>query len=587
MLETTLEKDSRLWLVLLCVGAYLLVFLAPVDTSFSDPWGTLLTSQALIETGSIRLDPYVEDERYLYDPIEPYSNGHSYNLFPLGAPLLALPAVWLAQLRGENMLYLEDNRALQNTLSSLSVVLCTLLVFALCRRLLEFPQAFAVTVVFVFGSSLVSTLGTALWSSNPALVASLAAVLVLLVCDQRGSIDFKTEALLGLLVFIAYLCRPTMALLTPLCIVFCVIRWRRIPLGLIASVGVCLGCFVAFSWREYGLLLPPYYQPSRLGSSHFGAALFGNLFSPSRGIFVFSPYLLLTVVGVVVWRRQIFAQGLAILCVVWIGLHWLTISSFSHWWGGWSFGNRLFADALPAAFLLTLLVMRAARESVGLRSRRLMSVAFGILGVFSIFVHSHQGLYNPYTQIWSRGVDANESRIFDWRFPQFLASAKMLGSHERDHKLLEMSPYSLGEQILPSSGTVVFEGFSPAEGDGEWRWSNDVRARVLFKVESTLPRNQDLVLNVEAGTYSQQNIALRLNGTRLGVIHSETHWEPSTYGFVVPAAALESAREPLPGTLIYELDFEMPGAVSVGESIEQRRLALCLRGFSLENVGAD
>ena len=39
----------------LCVCAFLLTYLASVDASFSDPWGTLLTTQAILEHGTIRL----------------------------------------------------------------------------------------------------------------------------------------------------------------------------------------------------------------------------------------------------------------------------------------------------------------------------------------------------------------------------------------------------------------------------------------------------------------------------------------------------------------------------------------------------
>lgn len=458
-LENHLRQHVPLWLLVLCAAAFVLTHRAPVDASFSDPLDTLLTSQALVEHGTIQLDHYVLDERYLYNPIQPAANGHSYSYFPLGASVVAVPAVWLARLRGEDMIYAADNRALQNVLSSWTVVVCTLLIFALCRFYLPMTWAFGVTGAFVFGTSVASTLGTAYWSANAALVLGLALVLLLAMSDRRG-VGPRTEALLGALLFLAYLCRPTMALLVPATGLYLVVRWRRLPV-VFATTLACLGAlFVAFSWREFGLVLPPYYQPSRLGSTQFWPALYGQLLSPSRGVLVATPYFVLTLVGFAVCWRTLLRDRLVAFCATWLLLHWLAISSFPHWWGGWSFGNRLFTDALPAAFLLTVLVARTARETL---PGRALSVAVTVslaLGAVSVFIHSHQGLYNPYTMMWNDGIDSDEARVFDWHFPQFLATAITLQRHAREHALLAMDPYVLGTEILPTTDTVVRGGAS-------------------------------------------------------------------------------------------------------------------------------
>ena len=575
-LNDSLSRHTQLWLLVLCIGAFLLTYLAPVDASFSDPWGTLLTAQAIVEHGTIQLDRYTGDKRYLYEPIEPAANGHYYNYFPLGSSVFALPAVWLARLRGENMLYMEDNRALQNALSSLTVVACTLLIFALCRQYLSTALSLGATVAFVFGTSVVSTLGSAYWSSNSTLVLGLACVLVLVIADRTDA-GRGTEAGLGAMAFSAYFCRPTMALLVLVLGVYMAVRWRRIPIGFGATIAGLFGLFVAFSWNEYGLLLPPYYQPSRLGHSHFWPALWGHLISPSRGLFVATPYFLLTVAGLLIWWRRLLRQRLVAFCLAWLGLHWLAISSFHHWWGGWSFGNRLFADALPAAFLLTLLVARTATQQLAPLARGIAAAAFLLCGAFAIFVHAHQGLYNPYTVMWSNGIDRNEARVFDWQHPQFLAGPAMLGLHERDHVLLAMAPYTLGEAILPGSDSAIFEGWSIPEGGGAWRWSNGYSPSILFKVEEPLPDATEMTLALEMGTYDKQLVHVAFNGAAVGTIRSEQNWEPSTYEITIPAEVLARSRRPLPGGRILRLDLEVPGAQLVGEGSAQRRLGICLR----------
>ncbi|MCP3959827.1 MAG: hypothetical protein GY719_18420 [bacterium] len=571
------------WLMALCAVAFILTYRAPVDASLSDPWGTLLTAQAIVEDGTIRLDRYVRDERYLYDPIEPADNGHSYDYFPLGTSLAAVPAVALARLRGENMIYPEDNRELQNVLSSITVVVCALLVFAICRRFLPAAASLAWTAAFVFGSTMASTLGSALWSSNLALVLGLGCVLVLVSSERRG-IDWRVELALGALLFAAYLCRPTMVWLFVVTAFYLAFRNRRFPLTLTLTVATLFGLFVVLSSREYGQLLPPYYQPSRLGESRFWVALAGNVLSPSRGVLIGSPFLLLTLTGVLVWLRRLAREKLVWLGAGWIVLHWLTISGFHHWWGGWSFGNRLFTEALPAFLLLSVLVARTAREALPGRARRLAGAAFLATAAFAAFVHSHQGLYNVYSILWCEGIDRDESRIFDWRHPQFLASADSLGVHEREHELLARPPYRLGEPILPTSESAIFEGFSLPEGGGAWRWSSSRDPSILFKVDEPLPVAEAYVLVIEAGTYQPQQIQVSLNGTHLGVLSSDRNWDPAVYRFAVAPETLKRARRSRQPARIFEFDLEIPGAVLVGDDEGSRRwLGLCLRRLELSS----
>ncbi len=583
-LDAHLARYGQSWLVTLCVCAFLLTYLASVDASLSDPWGTLLTAQAILEHGTIRLDAYAADVRWIYEPVPPAENGHVYNYFPLGTSLFALPAVALARLRGEDMIYPHDNQALQNVLSSLTVVAAALLIWGLCRRFLPRPAAFMVTAAFVFGSQVASTLGTALWSSNLALVLGLGCLLVL--CRLSGDPDRRAELLLGVLVFLAYLCRPTMALLFPLFAAWLFFAGplgsgrRRVSATFVATVAGLFALFVLFSWREYGSLLPPYYQPSRLGSERVWQALVGHLVSPSRGVLIGSPFLFLTLGGLALWARRLVVDPLVRLALAWTFLHWIAISLFHHWWGGWSFGSRLFTEALPAFLLLTVVVVRQASSRLAPSLRRAAAVLFLATAVFAAFVHSNQGLYNVYAILWNDGIDRDASRVFDWRYPQFLASPESLGAHAREHVLLAMAPLASGEAILPTSEQVVFEGWSIPEGGGAWRWSKTLATRILFKVAEPLPA-QGSVIEIEAGTYGPQEVQVRVNGIEIGTLDSEHNWDPSIYRWTLSPEVLEKARRPRPGSRIVELELEIPGAVLVDEGIHQRRIGVCLRRVTL------
>lgn len=257
------------------------------------------------------------------------------------------------------------------------------------------------------------------------------------------------------------------------------------------------------------------------------------------------------------------------------------MSSFHHWWGGWSFGNRLFTDAFPALLVVSVLVAEVARRELAPRGLRAAILAFSVLSAFSVFVHTHQGLNNPYSMLWCEGIDRDEGRVFDWRRPQFLASASSLELPEREHQLLAMAPYTFGSPMLPTSENLIFEGWAIPEGDGAWRWSTHPSPRILLRVEQPLPRGDELALQIEMGTYGPQVVTVRLNGEPIGTLHSERSWEPETYQLGVPRALLERARRPLPGSRVLELELAVPGAVYVGDGPRRRQLGICLRRLTL------
>jgi hypothetical protein len=109
--------------------------------------------------------------------------------------------------------------------------------------------------------------------------------------------------------------------------------------------------------------------------------------------------------------------------LLWPAAHIMIISRFSPWWGGHAFGSRLTTDILPGVFLLTLYAW-PQYERVDWRKSRIW--VLGIACVFSIYVHTFQGLMNEYTSAWNRqpDIDQHPNYLFDWSYPQFLANAE-------------------------------------------------------------------------------------------------------------------------------------------------------------------
>ena len=248
--------------------------------------------------------------------------------------------------------------------------------------------------------------------------------------------------LLGFLLFAAFICRPTtLAFILPVMVYLLVLdRPTFLKSGL--TLMVLMSGFALLSWWQYGQLLPTYYSLERFDRvDGFGRVLYGHLLSPSRGLLIFSPFFILVFTGVLIYFRRLAAYPLFWLSLAWLTLHLVALSRIGHWWGGHAFGPRLLADAIPAVIMLTILLWHVVAPTRTPALLRIAALSYLGLGMLGIFINSYQGLYNPSTLRWNDypNVDQYPEYVFDWRYPQFLASPKSLEARYQKQLRLEQA----------------------------------------------------------------------------------------------------------------------------------------------------
>lgn len=147
-------------------------------------------------------------------------------------------------------------------------------------------------------------------------------------------------------------------------------RPRLVRATLLAAAGAAapLALLFAYHWAAFGSPLRTGYDASQtyealhsqgfLGLSRFRPeALYGSLFAPDNGLFVFSPWLLAAFPGAaLLWRRG-ERRHAAVLIAIALFYIWF-VSSLAMWHGGWAMGPRYITAMLP--FLLPGVAMAAA-----------------------------------------------------------------------------------------------------------------------------------------------------------------------------------------------------------------------------------
>lgn len=466
MLPDAWPAKTNLWfwlVVATAVATASLFFFAPNQSIGSDPRYTLLVSRAVLADGTIRLDsqlPIEERQNYRITEI----NGHFYYSFPYGTSLIVTPFVWGAEKIGFDVRQFPDEIQVQKWLLAGTGALLVFLCWAVLNAYLSPALSWLFTIALVWGSVLASTLGSALWNLNLSVLCILAAVW-LLARHHAGKSATTRPILLGIFLVLGFLCRPTTAVFIALACLYLIIYSRR-ELWLAAGTALLgLFIFMAYNQAVMDTPLPPYYLPQRLESqTPFTWALWGLLFSPSRGLLVFSPitayFLAMALVSGT--RGQRTTRQIIGLLLLWFAMHLVVIARFDHWWGGFSYGPRLLTDAMPAVVWVTAVSWQNHSMSRSPVQQVLHTSLWAVLAIFSIYVNTFTGLYNPAAHVWNGGslppnIDRAPQYLFDWRYPQFLATESQLCQKHNDYfaQLYDQKAYHLSNQLSGHTAKAV------------------------------------------------------------------------------------------------------------------------------------
>lgn len=531
--------------------AMAMVMTSQVRATRGDSFGLLVVSQSILETGSIRLDRYRDyflKEDGSLNQVTREHDGHLYHFFPVGAPVLSLPVVAVAQVLGFEAREFET--PLQKLLAALSAATLVAVVYAVARRRFRPPTAAALGVLCLVGTIVGPTLSSALWSLNYELALfATAMLLVLRHADGQGR-PWHPWAL-GIILFLAFLVRPTAAGFILWTLLYLLVRDRGWFVVVAASSAGLLAAFLLWNLWEFGSPLPPYYSPGRLGTAGTVEALSVAFLSASRNVLIWNPVLL--VLPLLLWqgRRLPLRVWFPLLVILLSGLSFFLINIFTDFGGkseqGWSFGPRIYTTMAFAAFLAAVVFVGELRSRTGAHRLAPLVAALALGALVNL-----PGIYNPYTWYWNSHPNvvgpAYLDIVNDWRFPQFLVTRAML---ERKAEV-QTREFGLPDPgFLPIRGTLLLGPFD-LRGDSD-----------PFR------------LPAEGGTLSLRILAVNLANTTLRVAlddreigEIEIGSAAGSYGLSVPLPAASPESRPSRIALAGETDAWLPGLVSYSLRVE-------------------
>ncbi len=421
-------RNARITILLFLVvgGAY---YLSPIHYSYDSTY-SLLMDEAIVQHGNPDMISYEVghgmgvnffNRGYFYtlDLV----NGRLLYILPWGGALLALPAVAVLNVAGLEVapqgIYSDANELKMQTVIATLVCAGVICIFyETANALLSVPWSLGLALSAAFATPIWSTASRSLWPQTWYLF--LISLVIWLLVSSRSR-----PVLLGSLLAWAWFVRPQSLPAVVFISAYVLVQYKSKSMVALLLTETAWAVAMAVTMIFFfGHILPPSERARAFDFRNGLMKLEGLLLSPSRGLFVFVPVVLLPLYLTIRYWSVFPRKGLVLLAFAVIISH-VVIAVWwgGAWWGGWSYGPRLLTETIPWFVLLSILGVRALIDNsewgyerfavIGVAAALLfVSVAINAVGAFSQAANDWNGKPN---------IDFYYQRLWDWRHPQFLA----------------------------------------------------------------------------------------------------------------------------------------------------------------------
>ncbi|HJQ19363.1 MAG TPA: hypothetical protein VJ867_03370 [Gemmatimonadaceae bacterium] len=407
---------TRSWSALFLFALSLFVYLYNYPYRFwgagGDTTAAELLPLAIARNHSLYFDGFEHPDGYWYQRV----NGHTVSSYPIVPGFFNIPAYAIAHWRG--VLLDSPHRSLLSMVTA-SILTATSVAFfflALSNLVVRRSTAIASALVYAFGTTAMSVAARGMWQHGPSLFF-LTSGLWLLTVGTR-----ITVALSGLAFGFAVFNRPVNLLIVAPLALYVLWKHGRAFLPFCAAAAIPAILMAWYSIHYWGSVRSlGQYSASGLFSGQVGPSLAGLLFSPSRGLLVFTPLFLFSFIALFAILRHPLREPLLAALAVGIVATIALYAKWFSWWGGTCFGYRLLTEIAP---LLTIFL--AAGWERFFAARRYLYPLLGIAAVVSLYTHFLGAFYAPC------GSDDHKI-LWSWRGGELARCTSKLADRVRTH----------------------------------------------------------------------------------------------------------------------------------------------------------
>jgi drug/metabolite transporter superfamily protein YnfA len=349
-------------------------------------------------------------KRSVGGPPAPGPNDHVCSVFPPGMGVLALPFFAPFVLNGWDPFDLGLLVHGGHVVAAIVEILAALVLWSVLRRFATARWALVLILLYFLATSVRTVASQALWQHSGVHLAMASALWLVL---REEAVPLSRDLAAGVILGLGGVVRQTTALAALGLHGF---RPTRL-LAMVLGVAVGIAPLLAYNDLAFGSPVEQGYGVKTFATP-IQTGLYGLLASPSRGFFVYTPYLVFALLAFLrAWRWPGEVAGrLRGLSLAWLAALVL-YATYSEWWGGRVFGSRFLDDFAPVLFAAL-----AWGTSVGMLGSRLARVIFTLLAAWSfVLFQAAAFLYDKSWDTFPVNVNDDPSKIFNWSDPQWLA----------------------------------------------------------------------------------------------------------------------------------------------------------------------
>jgi len=294
-------------------------------------------------------------------------------------------------------------------------ILATLVLWSVLRRFATPRWSLTLVLLYFLATSVRTVASQALWQHSGVHLAVASALWLVL---REEGVPLSRDLAAGVLLGLGAVVRQTTAFVALGLHGF---RPTRL-LAMLVGVAVGVAPLLAYNDLAFGSPLEQGYGVKTFATP-IQTGLYGLLVSPSRGLFVYTPYVIFAFLALFRawrWPGEVAGRlrGLSLAWIVTLALY----AMYSEWWGGRVFGSRFLDDFAPVLFAAL-----AWGTSVGMLGSRLARVVFALMAAWSLVLF--QAAAFLYDKAWDTlpvNVNDDPSKLFNWSDPQWLAVLRLV-----------------------------------------------------------------------------------------------------------------------------------------------------------------
>ena len=448
-----------------------------------DTWPAAMLPFAMLSQRTIYLDMFANFFQSL--SFNPYmvilSEGHYLSFYPIVIPVLITPLYAIPYLL-LNLLQLPLDMLntsfyllvfiMEKLFASLIAVTSVVFCFLGWKEIMRREIAYICAVIYALATNTWVTSSQALWQQG--MVELIISILMfLIIVNEKNRSDGKI-IFMGVFSGLFIFNRPSDSLLLLPVLTYALYLGKKSFLYYLGS-GVLSGLpFLAYNlfffqhfFGGYANLLSEFTL-----SSSFMVNLGGLLISPSRGMLIFSPILLLSLfayprikdIDAESLRVFLYMAGISIL------LQLIVYGCFRVWWAGHCYGPRFLVCLLPFLVTYVGLFLNGWLYFDRIRGKDVICLALvAVLLIWSIFVQAVGAFCYPNGN-WDgapKNVDLTPDRLWDWNDNQISRSLhsgpiivnpikifSFFSGHSDSHQINNDKNRSIGWSKLDEEGII-------------------------------------------------------------------------------------------------------------------------------------